>query len=149
MNRSKPKTIVIVFALLACTILAGCDASTLEYIPNGTAYTMAQAEDMASRISLDDVKNVKTADGQDLRENALLELRAKGSESSKLADALTRDFPSGATSVPLRVESATVDNTDVWLVVEAWGEVDGTLSHRRLWVLDRSTFTVLASSSFN
>jgi len=149
MNRPKLPIFVIVSAILACVTLAGCDTGTLEYIPNGGVYTMTQAEDMASSVSLKDVDNMKTEQGPGLREKALLELRAEGTESSQLADALTRDFPSGVTSVPLRVESATVDGADVWLVVEAWGDAKGTLSRRRLWVLDRSTFTVLASSSFN
>lgn len=136
-------------AVLACIGLAACGQPALEYIPNGGAYTMAQAEDIASGISLSDVEGVKTSEGPALRKERLLQLREAGTEASLLADALTRDFPSGTASVPLLIESATVDGTEAWLVVEAWGDKDGTLSRRRLWVLDRSTFTVLASSSFN
>jgi len=135
--------------ILVCIALGACAGSTLEYIPNGGVYTITQAEDLASRVSLAEIENVRTSEGPTRREEALLELRETGDEGSLLADALTRDFPSGATSVPLLVESASVDGREVWIVVEAWGDEDGTLSRRRLWVLDRSTFVVLASSSFN
>lgn len=110
---------------------------------------MAEAEDVAANVSISSVAGAKTSDGPALREERLLDLRANGSEASQLADALTRDFPSETASVPLLIEKATVDDTDVWLVVEAWGAKDGELSRRRLWVLDRATFSVLAASSFN
>lgn len=149
MNRPTLSIVLFGCALLACTALAGCDRNTLEYIPSGGPYTMAQVEDLAAQVSLSDVENEQTADGSALRQEALLELREADTNASLLADALTRDFPSDATSVPLLVEAATVDGTDAWIVVEAWGDKDGTLSRRRVWVLDRATFTILGSTSFN
>ncbi len=149
MKKSTLSIIVLGCALLACTGLVGCEKKTLEYIPTGGAYTMAQVEDVATQVSLVNVENERTADGSALRKDALLELRAAGGDASLLADALTRDFPSDATSVPLLVEAATVDGIEAWIVVEAWGDEDGTLSHRRVWILDRSTFTILGSTSFN
>lgn len=147
----RPTVSIVLFgcALLACTALAGCDRSTIEFIPSGGPYTMTQVEDLAAQVSLADVEDEKTANGPALREEALLELRKAGADASLLADALTRDFPSGATSVPLLVEGATVDGVEAWIVVEAWGDGDGTLSRRRVWVLDRSDFTILGSTSFN
>lgn len=147
----RPAVSIVLFgcALLACTALAGCDRGTLEYIPSGGPYTMAQVEDLAVQVSLSDIEDERTTDGSALREEALLELREADANAALLADALTRDFPSDATSVPLLVEAATVDEVDAWIVVEAWGDKDGTLSRRRVWVLDRSTFTILGSTSFN
>jgi hypothetical protein len=136
-------------AILVCVSLSACGQPALEFIPNGGTYTMSEAEAMASGVSLSDVGDVKTSEGSALRSERLLQLREKGAEAALLADALVRDFPSGAASVPLLVESATVDGTSVWLVVEAWGDEDGVLSRRRLWVLDRLTYGVVASSSFN
>lgn len=149
MKKSARSVALLGSAMLICIALGACAASTLEYIPNGGVYTIAQAEDLASHVSLARIENVRTSEGAARREEALLELRKTGDDGSLLADALTREFPSGATSVPLLVESASVDGREVWIVVEAWGDEDGTLSRRRLWVLDRSTFVVLASSSFN
>lgn len=147
----RPAVSIVLFActLLACTALAGCDRGTLEYIPSGGSYTMAQVEDLTTQVNLSAVVNEQTADGSALRKEVLLELREADTGASSLADALTRNFPSDATSVPLLVEAATVDGVDAWIVVEAWGDEDGTLSRRRVWVLDRSTFTILGSTSFN
>lgn len=141
--------IALIALILACSVLSACDKATIEYVPNGGTYTLAQAEDVASGYDMSDVESVKTTEGPKLRRERLLELREAGADTALLADALTRDFPSDASSVPLLVESATVDGAQVWIVVEAYGDADGTLSRRRLWVLDRSSFTVLASSSFN
>ena len=149
MKRPAVSIVLLGCALLACTAIAGCDRSTLEYIPSGGPYTMAQVEDLATQVSLSAVENKQTADGATLREEALLELREADNDAALLADALTRDFPSDATSVPLLIEAATVDEVDAWIVVEAWGDTDGTFSRRRVWVLDRSTFTILGSTSFN
>ncbi|MDO8949569.1 MAG: hypothetical protein Q8S43_10260 [Actinomycetota bacterium] len=141
--------IALTTLILVCTVLSACDKAAIEYVPNGGTYTLAQAEDVASGYDMSEVENVKTSEGPSLRRERLLELREAGTDTSLLADALTRDFPSDTPSVPLLVESATVDGVRAWLVVEAYGDTDGTLSRRRLWVLDRSNFTVLASSSFN
>jgi len=54
----RPAASIVLFGcmLLACTALAGCDGSTLEYIPSGGPYTMAQVEDLATQVSLSDVE---------------------------------------------------------------------------------------------
>lgn len=140
---------VLFFAVLALALLlAGCSKTVLEYIPSGGTYTLADVQKTASEVPLDEVDHIATADAPAARAEQMLELRAKGSDASALADALTRDFPSDTAAVPVRIEAATVDGSEVWIIIEAWGDKDGTLSHRRLWLLDQDTLQVTGSSSF-
>ncbi|TDB38481.1 MAG: hypothetical protein D9V44_05610 [Actinobacteria bacterium] len=140
---------VALLALLPLLILgAGCSKPGLEYIPTGGSYTMDEAQAAAVSTSLEAVKGVKTADAPALRTKRLEQLRTEGPEASALADLLTKDFPSETAAVPLRIESATIDGDDCWLVIEAWGDENGVLTHRRLWIIDRATLEITGSSSF-
>lgn len=135
--------------LAALALLIGCSSNPgLEYIPSGGTYTMQQAQQVAAAISLDSVEGIKTSNASVLRTERLRQLRSEGPAASDLADALTKDFPSDTSAVPLRVEAATVDGVKVWIVIEAWGDDLGTLEHRRLWVMDRTSLGIVGSSSF-
>jgi hypothetical protein len=127
-------------ALLSIIVLiSGCSKAGLEYIPAGGTYTMQDAQSAAAVASLDSVRDVMTADASALRTDRLTDLRSNGDEASALADMLTVDFPS---------EIAAVDGTSVWLVIEAWGDEGEVLTHRRLWVIDKTTLEVIGSSSY-
>ena len=139
----------VIVALIALVALVACGRAGLEYIPNGSTYTLKQAEEMASSVALLGVDSISAEEALKLRQERLSELRAEGTGPSRLADTLTRDFPSDTSSVPIRVESATVDGRSVWLVVEAWGDKDGSLTRRRLWIFDSTSFVVVWASSFN
>lgn len=148
MKISERRTLLF-FAVFALTLLlAGCSKPVLEYIPSGGTYTLDEVQRSASGVALDGVDHISTSDAPAARAKRMLELRAEGSDASALADALTRDFPSDTAAVPIRIERATVDGSKVWIVIEAWGDQDGTLSHRRLWLLDQATLQVTGSSSF-
>lgn len=145
-----PRTVGSVVTLLVATLMlvTGCADSGLEYIPSGGTYSMQEAQTLASNTSIDAVKDTKTSDAPALRSKRLATLRAEGPDGTALADALTLDFPSDTASVPLRIESALVDGDAVWLIIEAWGDKGGTLTHRRMWLLDRQDLQVVGSSSF-
>ncbi|MHB1342293.1 MAG: hypothetical protein ACYC77_10565 [Coriobacteriia bacterium] len=130
-----------------CLMLAGC-ATTLEYVPEGVDYTLDEVEDLAQSIPLGPVEDIATEDGTETRQQRLTELRGYGDTERALADALTSDFPVDPGAVPVYIEAGRVDGDVVWIIIEAWGEQGSTLVHRRLWVLDRTTYTVLTSSSF-
>lgn len=136
-----------VLLVMLCIVLAGC-AATLEYVPEGKAYTLKEAEDLARSIPLGSAEEIAVADASDVRQERLTELRGYGDTERALADALTSDFPVDHAAVPLHIEDGRVDGDAAWIIVEAWGEKGGTLTHKRLWVLDRTSYTVLASSSF-
>ncbi len=146
--QASSKAIVLFTLLLLLVLTAGCAKSGLEYIPTGGSYSMDEAQEAAASTSLESVKDVRTADAPMLRTERLGKLRTQGPDASALADALTKDFPSETAAVPLRIESATVDGIGVWLVVEAWGDENDVLAHRRLWVIDRTTLEIIGSSSF-
>ena len=147
--RMSRRPLTLLMALLSIIVLAsGCSKAGLEYIPAGGTYTMQAAQTAAAEVSLDGVREVMTADASALRTERLTDLRANGDEASALADMLTVDFPSETAAVPLRVEVATVDGVPVWLVIEAWGDEGEVLTHRRLWVIDRTTLEVIGSSSY-
>lgn len=140
---------IALLALVPLLVLnGGCSKPGIEYIPSGDSYTMDEAQSVAASASLESVKDVRTSDAPALRTERLEQLRTKGPEASQLADALTKDFPSEMSAVPLRIESATIDGAECWLVIEAWGDEDGQLTHRRLWVIDRMTLEIRGSSSF-
>lgn len=144
-----PYRMIALLALLPLLALgAGCSKPGLEYIPTGGTYTMDEAQAAAAATNLESVKDVRTADAPALRTERLEQLRTNGPEASALADALTKDFPSETAAVPLRVESGTIDGAECWLVIEAWGDDDGALSHKRLWVINRTTLEIIGSSSF-
>lgn len=134
-------------AVALCLVLAGCSTS-FEYVPDGGEYTLAQTQELAQDTPLGKAAEIRTADANAERVERLTELRGHGEVADALADALTSDFPPEHAAVPLLVEAATVDGKPAWVIVEAWGEEDGNLSHKRLWVLDRATYAVVASSSF-
>lgn len=145
-SRRAPLTLAVLLLLLVLAV--GCSSADLEFIPTGGEYTRQEAQDAAAAIDIEPVRDVTSADAPEMRSERLESLRSNGTEASALADALTRDFPSETAAVPLRVEAASVDGVDVWLVFEAWGDEGGTLTHRRLWILDREALTVIGSSSF-
>ncbi|PKQ19576.1 MAG: hypothetical protein CVT66_09330 [Actinobacteria bacterium HGW-Actinobacteria-6] len=147
--RMSRRPLTPLMALLSIIVLiSGCSKAGLEYIPAGGTYTMQDAQSAAAVASLDSVRDVMTADASALRTDRLTDLRSNGDEASALADMLTVDFPSEIAAVPLRIEAATVDGTSVWLVIEAWGDEGEVLTHRRLWVIDKTTLEVIGSSSY-
>jgi hypothetical protein len=118
------------------------------FVPKGSPKTLAQAEQAAQKVDISSASDVQTADADKARTEALVELRRKGPDAGSAADLLTRAFPLKPRSVPVYVESAPVDGQPAWIVVEAWGEQDGKLVHRRVWVFDRGTGDVLGSRSW-
>lgn len=140
---------VPVLPLIIALALAGCGRDTvIVYMPEGGSYTLAEAGDVARSVDVTPLEKVTSEEVSDTRQEYLTDLRGHGADASLVADALTRDFPLDTAAVPLLVEAAEVDGHQVWLIVEAWAEDGGTLSHRRLWLLDRDTLDLVDSMSF-
>jgi hypothetical protein len=140
--------LVVTLAAATALALAGCGSSTVEYIPEGGTYTLAEVQARAVALDSDGAEGIATDDAIDERTARLVHLRRQGDEAAALADALTTGFPSENASVPILVERGTVDGRPVWIVIEAWGEPGAKLEHRRLWLLDDQTLEVVNSSSF-
>jgi hypothetical protein len=130
---------MLLASVLLTTALAACgSAPELVFVPDGDAqYTLEELEAYTSGADVSPAEGVVVAEAAEVREELLVDLRTRGGEGEALATMLTEGFPPETASVPVLAETAVVDGQDVWLVVEVWGDDEGPLTHRRLWVFDR------------
>ncbi len=140
--------VLVSATLMASLALGGCASGDMQYIPEGGTYTLAEAQDLGSSANTDSVRDLTPDEARQERQERLARLRGEGEAARALADVLTTQLPADSAAVPLLVEAAVVDGADVWIVVEAWGDDDGPLAHRRLWLFDRETLLLVGSSSF-
>lgn len=148
MRSSRHVALPLLAAVLLLAVSACARSPRIAWAPDGGSYTMAQAGRLAARTDISAISGTPESDARDLRQRYLTSLRSHGKRAAALADHLTRDFPVDSSSVPVRVEAATVDDRQVWIVIEAWAEKGGTLAHRRLWLLDRADYSIVGSSSY-
>lgn len=135
-------------AALALSVAAGCGPSAdVAYVDAGATYSLKAAGQRVKQVQANDLQNRPVRDAEQLRHTALVSLRSRGGDASQLADVITEEFGPDVRTVPFYAESAQVDGTPCWILVEAWGEADGTLSKRRLWVLKRETSEILLSTA--
>ena len=129
-------------------LLAACAPGVVvEYVPDGGSYTAESIDDLLGSVDLGSAIRVSAEDATPARQEALASLRRHGTDASALADTLTRDFPVDVAAVPVLVERGRYEGDPAWIVVEAWGEPGGKLTHRRLWVFDYDTRMVVAARS--
>ncbi|MDZ4169989.1 MAG: hypothetical protein U1E26_10110 [Coriobacteriia bacterium] len=128
--------IAIVSLVLGAAVLAsGCRSTEIRFVEDDQAYdaeSVMQLFDVAVPASL---ASADVRDAARLRQAALTDLRGQGGVSAEAAELLTATFTAATIGVPYYVERATYEGEDAWLVLEARGPKDGTLSGRRLWVL--------------
>jgi hypothetical protein len=128
---------------------AGCASPPrIPFVRSDTSYTVAQAEEYARSIPLGSVSSLKTEQATEARSSALAALRMQGAEAGKVADLLTKGFPTRSRAVPVRVEAAAVAGKPAYIVVEATGRAGGTLTSRRVWVFDATSGAIMSSASF-
>lgn len=137
--------------LIAGLALAGCAAAALPGVvfeATGAPLSSAAAEKLAASTDISAFRSVESSAAPALRAAALRELRAKGEPGVRAAELLTTGFPAVTTSVPVLVRMCAVDGVDAIVVVEAYGDAGGKLTHRRLWVFGRTSGAVLRAASF-
>jgi hypothetical protein len=135
--------LAIALSLALSLTLTACAHREVTFAPGTTVVDKAEADRIALSADLRDSASLKGEDAVSARTEALVALRKQGKEAGGVADLLTRVFPSDTKAVPLLVRGVTMNGTPAWLVVEAWAERTGALSHRRVWVLSRSAGDVL------
>ena len=145
---SRTATLIVLLAALA-VVTAGCSGAEMVYQPAGGTYTTATVEELAVAIEEPGFAGASAEGAADLRHDQLVALRSEGESASSLADILTEDFPTTATSVPYYAEEAVVDDRETWVVLEMWGSPGGALDRQRLWVLEQGTGKIVLSSVFN
>jgi len=138
-------TLVIVWTTLA-VVLCGCAAKGPVYVDQGTSYDKKSALKILAQADSSAVMAEPASRGSKLRHGALASLRGKGAPASRVADLLTRTFPSDTSGVPVYVERASYDDKPAVVVVEATGPDSGTLSGKRLWILDEQGDVLFAGS---
>jgi hypothetical protein len=132
-------------ALCACGRAA---APSVRLETAGAALTSSAAEQLAASTDISALASVTSAEAPALRARMLAQLRAQGETGARVAELLTTGFPERTASVPVLVRICAVDGADAVVVVEAFGDVGGPLTHRRLWVFDRSSGAILRAASF-
>lgn len=143
MNRRLP---IAVLGLATAVLLVSCGpAHRVTYIPEGGSYTVDDLARLLDEADLGEAERIATSDAIDERQSTLADLRREGDDAGRLADTLTLDFPADLAAVPVLIERATYEGTDAWVVIEAWGEEGGSLTHRQLWVLSFDNGAVLAA----
>ena len=136
-------------ALVVSAVIAlgsGCAKQEPVFVDAVTAHTKTTALAVLERAESSSMASRPTADGTELRHDALAALRRQGATASAVADLLTRTFPSDTSGVPIYVERATYNGKPSVLVVEATGPESGSLSSKRLWVVAENGDILLAGS---
>jgi len=134
MNR---RLLIAVLGLATAVLLASCaPAHRVTYIPEGGSYTVDDLARLLDEADLGAAVRIDTSDAVDERQSTLADLRREGDDTGRLADTLTLDFPA---------DLATYEGAEAWVVIEAWGEEGGSLTHRQLWVLSYDDGAVLAA----
>ena len=142
--------IAVALVSLACAtiLVAGCGRiPTTDFVADGGSYTGESLRETLTEADLSGFAKIETADASAAREDALVGLRRRGDDASDVATLLTRGFPERTAAVPALVEGAEFEGVEAWVVIEAWGEEGGSLTHRRVWVFDRSSGQILWSAS--
>lgn len=138
----------IIAAILSATLLfgTGCTAAGPRFVDDGTSYDARSAISLLESSDAGRLAVAPVEDSEDLRQDALAALRRRGGVARDAAQLLTETFAAAARGVPYYVERARYDGEDGWIVLEASGRGAGTLSDRRLWVLDAQGRVLLFSS---
>ena len=142
-----------VVAVLASLALVACGrpaaTPTVRFETSGAPLTSTAAEALAASTDIGAFASVTSTDAPALRTKVLGQLRVKGDAGVRAADLLTKGFPASTPSVPVLVRLCAVDGIDAVVVVEAFGDAGGKLTHRRLWIFDRTTGALLRAASFS
>lgn len=122
-------------ALALMFAISGCGDTSITYVDNDNSYTRSSALELATDVPSDKLNETPTEKSQELRSEALSDLRNDGEAASQAATLITSTLPQDSKGVPFYVERASYEGTESILIVEAIGRAGGTLSDKRLWVL--------------
>ena len=141
---------VIMTAVVSVVLLlTGCSGQfRARFETSGGPLDTAGAEQLARTTDISALSRVKADDAPALRDKVLSDLRTHGAKGELAATLLTTGFPVPTRSVPVLVRYSKVDDRDAVIVVEAFGDAGGRLTHRRLWVFDADTGAIIAAASF-
>jgi hypothetical protein len=142
--------LAVTFVALAL-VLAACGGSGIPEVvfeASGAPLTAATADALAASTDIGAFASIESSSAPALRMKALEKLRAQGEIGARVAELLTEGFPPVTLSVPVLVRVCQVDGKDAVLVIEAYGGAGGKLTHKRSWVFELGTGTILRATSF-
>jgi hypothetical protein len=141
--------LAVTFVALAL-VLAACGGGVPEVVfeASGAPLTAATADSVAASTGIGAFASVESSSAPALRAKALEKLRAQGEIGARAAELLTEGFPPVSLSVPVLVRVCQVDGKDAVLVIEAYGDAGGKLTHKRLWVFELGSGAIVRATSF-
>lgn len=145
-HRYVPALVLLILLLVSA---AGCSPDVISFEDPGGDYTAESISAVVEDAPRPTAYGEPVSGADDLRHDALVELRAMGGEAVDAADLLTTQFPPPVRSVPYLVEAGTFDDTSAWIIVEVWGIDGGSLDQTRVWAFDRETEEVLFTAAIN
>lgn len=137
--------------VLCALLLVACgraESPTVRFEPDGAPLTAIGADELAAATDTSPVADARSEDAPALRSVMLDQLRAQGVAGSRAAQLLTDGFPKVTASVPLLVRMCSFEGTSAVVAVEAFGDPDGKIVHRRLWVFSATSGNVIRAASF-
>lgn len=137
--------------VLTAVLLVACGrpaAPSVTFEAKGAPLNAMEAEKLAAATDIAAVADITTDEAPALRTAMLRKLRAEGADGERAVQLLTAGFPAGTASVPVLVRICSFEGTSAVVVVEAFGDVGGKLTHRRLWVFDAAAGSVIRAASF-
>lgn len=139
---------LIIIASLCAVLLTGtgCTSDDIVFVDEGTSYTADSAIELLEASDSGRLARASASDADHLRQEALSALRQRAGAGAVAARTITRTFPGASGSVPYRVERASFDGTECWMILEASGRAGGRLEDRRLWVIDTDGGVLLFAS---
>ena len=142
------RSAAVSWLLIVLALLAACAPRfAVEFVAEGGSYSSGDLDARLAAADLESAARLAAENVPDARQEALASLRRHGEDAAALADSLTSDFPLDAASVPVIAERGHYDGAPAWIVIEAWGDAGGELSHRSIWVFSRDTHDVIAVRS--
>lgn len=144
---SVSRRVVGVVALTALAASLAACVSHVTYVDDAEPRALVEVETFAAEYATTDWARTSSDGAQQLRSEALADLRGRGGEAAALADLLTAGF-SASRGVPVYVEATAVDGSPAWILIEVYGPDGGTLDRRRLWVLSRPDGAILSSATY-
>lgn len=146
--RMRAVSVVALSALLLVACGRAAAPTRVRFERSAASLTAAEAERLASTTDISSVGDVSVTEAPALRAEMLTQLRAEGAVGERAAHLLTVGFPAATASVPVLVRAGPFEGTSAVIVVEAFGDAGGKLTHRRLWVFDTASGDVVRAASF-
>lgn len=136
--------LVAASVLVTAFALAGCSGPDPTFVEDGALYDSASAGELVEQADPGSLAEKPAAQASELRHDYLVALRGLGGGAATAAEVITRTFPTETEAVPFYVELAMFDDEPAYIIVEALGRPGGTLSDKRLWVIDEDGNVLLS-----